>query len=343
MDLKEADPGGSAFFFAPVISELVDSFATAMQMAVRNFAGSPGLVAPHCAEGLILRVECNILAQSLHSRHCRSGKTVVMGQTRRSENTMFNTDSDREWEKYGRDDPYFGVITDNRFHRENLTPELKAEFFHSGHCYIEDVLAKIRRHLAADFTITRALDFGCGVGRLVIPLAGLAKRVTGVDVSDSMLAEARRNCRARDIDNVTLVKSDDSLSRVEGEYDFIHSIIVFQHIPVARGERIFSHLLSHLQPGGVAVVHFTYAKKYALRKWFAFAKGYIPGATSLFNLVQGRRMGTPQMQMNAYHLNPLLQAIQNTAADACYLEFTNHGGELGVILYFRKPAAGAGH
>jgi hypothetical protein len=37
---------------------------------------------------------------------------------------------------------------------------------------------------------------------------------------------------------------------LKGKYDFIHSYIVFQHIPVERGKRIFEKLLAHLETGG---------------------------------------------------------------------------------------------
>ncbi len=91
---------------------------------------------------------------------------------------MFSTDTDKEWEKFGKDDPYFGVLTDNKYQKSNLTDEKKNEFFKSGFDYINNVLANIRQHIDQTFTIKKALDFGCGVGRLVIPLANLAEEVT---------------------------------------------------------------------------------------------------------------------------------------------------------------------
>jgi cyclopropane fatty-acyl-phospholipid synthase-like methyltransferase len=250
---------------------------------------------------------------------------------------MFISDTDKEWEKFGRDDPYFGVITDDKFHKLNLTNENKDEFFKSGSNYIDDVLKKIRQHIDQTFTIKKALDFGCGVGRLVIPLANVAQEVTGVDVSDSMLNEAKKNCDARSIKNVVLVKSDDRLSRLNGKYDFIHSFIVFQHIPVARGERIFENLIAHLEDDGVCVVHFTYAKEHAIRKLVAFVKKYIPFSNNFINLIMGRKIFAPQLQMNAYNVNRLLFTIQKANVVDYYNTFTNHGGVLGIVLYFKKP------
>ena len=250
---------------------------------------------------------------------------------------MFKIDTDKEWEKYGRNDPYFGVITYEKFKNTNLTEENREEFFKSGVIYIDKMIQTIRKHIEPTFTIKEALDFGCGVGRLVIPLADVAKNVTGVDVSDSMLKEAKKNCNAQSIKNVVLFKSDDALSLLKGKYNFIHSFIVFQHIPVKRGESIFKNLIAHLEDEGVCVIHVTYAKDSTIKKLVALIKSFIPLAKNFINLFKGRDFFAPQMQMNSYDLNKLLLIIQNANISEFYAEFTNHAGELGVILFFRKP------
>ena len=43
------------------------------------------------------------------------------------------------------------------------------------------------------------------------------------------------------------------------------------------------------------------------------------------------------MQMNAYNLKRLFIIIQNAGVNDCYTEFTNHGNELGITVYFRMP------
>jgi cyclopropane fatty-acyl-phospholipid synthase-like methyltransferase len=250
---------------------------------------------------------------------------------------MFRSDTDKEWEIYGKDDPYFGVITHDKFHKCNLTDENKEEFFRSGSIYIDNVLKKIRQHIDPTFTIKEALDFGCGVGRLVIPLADVAKEVTGIDVSDSMLNEAKKNCEAHSISNVVLVKSDDSLSSLKDKYDFIHSFIVFQHIPVKRGEYIFQNLMAHLEDEGVCVIHVTYAKDDTINKLVSLINNYVPLAKNVINLFKERDFFGPQMQMNTYDLNRLLLIMQKMNICEFHAEYTNHGGVLGVVLFFRKP------
>jgi ubiquinone/menaquinone biosynthesis C-methylase UbiE len=252
---------------------------------------------------------------------------------------MFSNNTDRAWEKFGKDDPYFGVFTHDKYRKSNLTEERKEEFFKTGSCYIDKVLRKIRQCLDPNFEFRKAIDFGCGVGRLVIPLAKLAQEVTGVDVSDSMLDEARKNCEAKSIKNVVFVKSDDDLSHLQDKYDFIHSYIVFQHIPVKRGARIFKNLLAHLEVGGVCVAHFTYSSDHRGKKLVSLLKRYIPFASNFINLIRKRKFFAPQIQMNDYHLNHLFLSIQKAGVTSCHIEFTDHRGELGVVVYFQKPKA----
>ncbi|MDQ3368988.1 MAG: class I SAM-dependent methyltransferase [Myxococcota bacterium] len=44
------------------------------------------------------------------------------------------------------------------------------------------------------------LELGCGTGRIAIPLAVKGSQVTGIDTSESMLAQARRNARGAGVD-----------------------------------------------------------------------------------------------------------------------------------------------
>ena len=197
---------------------------------------------------------------------------------------MFYQNTDKEWETFGKIDPYFGVLAQDKYQQANLTEMSKADFFKSGYDYLDNILRNVRKYITPDFVPRKAMDFGCGVGRLVIPLAEVAEHVVGVDVSDSMLREAKRNCSSRSLKNVSLLKSDDELSMIEDEYDFIHSYIVFQHIPVKRGERIFRNLLEHLAAGGVGVIHFTFATLNKVNRLIIWAKSYIPLVKNLTNL-----------------------------------------------------------
>ncbi|MGC8517983.1 MAG: class I SAM-dependent methyltransferase [Steroidobacteraceae bacterium] len=170
---------------------------------------------------------------------------------------MLLNEPDQDWEKIGRKGPYFGVLRHPQYRTRSLTDAAREQFFQSGEARIRTVIDTVAKRLGVELRPRRALDFGCGVGRLLIPLARLSGEATGIDISDSMRAEAQRNCEARGVGNVRVARD---LSALEGSYDFIHSHIVFQHMKVARGEAAFAQLLGRLAPGGIGVVHFTYAK-----------------------------------------------------------------------------------
>lgn len=249
---------------------------------------------------------------------------------------MFNNNTDMEWKAIGKSDPYFGVLTENKYLSSNITDTTKIDFFQTGYDHLAHILEVVKEKIDPNFSIKRALDFGCGVGRIVIPLSEIAESVTGVDISNSMLDEARKNCDAKSIKNVELFLSDDDLSLVNGQFNFIHSFIVFQHIPEKRGRKIFINLLNHLDEGGVGVIHFQYEKDYHLKKIIPWIKKYVPFSKYVINLIKGKNIFTPQMQMNSYNLNKIFMILQKQAIHDIHLEFTNSVGEYGIVIFFKK-------
>ncbi|HEX6628877.1 MAG TPA: class I SAM-dependent methyltransferase [Gemmatimonadaceae bacterium] len=250
------------------------------------------------------------------------------------------TNSDRDWERFGQTDPYFAVLTAPEFHGQP-TGDARAKFFESGEAHIEAIFSIIRERLYAGFAPQRALDFGCGVGRLLIPLAARCREVTGVDVSPSMLAEARRNCDAAGAANVELVQGDDELSRVAGTFDFVHSYIVLQHIPVERGERLISKLASVISDGGVGMFQVPYStgRTSFLSRAVYWARTHVPAAKWVLNIARRRRPDAPVMEMNAYAVTRLLDILRDAGCREAHVRFSDHTGARGVLLFARKSDA----
>src|SRR4051812_40383981 len=98
-------------------------------------------------------------------------------------------DPDESWREFGRSDPYFGVLSTDRFRAKNLDDAALDEFFASGERHVAQLLDAIRNHVLPDPSLNDALDFGCGVGRLVLPLATRYRAVTGIDIADAYIAE----------------------------------------------------------------------------------------------------------------------------------------------------------
>jgi len=245
-------------------------------------------------------------------------------------------DSDKHWNKFGEVDPYFGVISNEIFHFDKLDDSTCEKFYASGTIQIDAILNSIRDHLDSDFHPVRALEFGCGVGRLVVPLASHVKSVVGVDISHSMLERARKYCVENGVKNVEFVKSDDILSNVNGTFDLILSYIVFQHIEVTRGMKILSHLLDRLADKGIAVLHFTYGSSGRSSKAVHRMFKYVPLFGNFYNLSRGRGFFYPQMQTNYYDLDDIITLIHNAGCSHFYMLFTKHNRNLGVIIFAQK-------
>lgn len=251
--------------------------------------------------------------------------------------------TDQNWEKWGRQDPYFGVITDPKFRNQNLSEEAKKEFFKTGEDHIVKVFRLIESFVLPNFAPANALDFGCGTGRLLLPLAKRIPQVVGMDISESMLEEANKNCLEHQVHNASLYKSDDHLSALNGlKFDLVHTVIVLQHIPVKRVREIFKHLLDALNAKGVGVIQITYGEakfeesygeipksfsnsvEHAILSFKNWVKTFIPNAKD------------PEMQMNNHNLNHLFFLLQKAGVKKFYSEFTNHNGHLGLVIYFQK-------
>jgi SAM-dependent methyltransferase len=249
-------------------------------------------------------------------------------------------DSDKDWERLGKTDPYFAVLTAPDFHGR-ISGEARARFFQSGADHIDAMFSIIRERLDPAFAPERALDFGCGVGRLLLPLATRCREVTGVDVSPSMLAEARNNCDAAGATGVRLLQADDRLSTVHGEFDFIHTYIVLQHIPVDRGENIVRELGKRLAPNGIAMIQVPYTggRKRLVDRLVYWTRMVVPGGRQILNLVRGKPMRAPVMQMNAYSVTRLLDILASRGCRDIHVRFSDHSGARGVLLFARKHPA----
>lgn len=248
---------------------------------------------------------------------------------------MGNTD--RAWKLWGKTNPYYGVIPHEKFNPASIA-ENKAEFFDSGERYISDTLDEFSRIYGPMHRGT-ALDFGCGVGRLVMPLAARFESVTGVDISPGMLATAAQNCSDRGIANASFVLSDDALSRVTGQYDLVHSYIVLQHIPTRRGMKIIDRLLGSVTNGGAAILHISIKRKFPLFYGLVyFAKNHIPFARYLINLLRGFPINRPTMEMNEYPLADVLSDFSRNGFGPLHVQMEDHMGVLTCTIMGRKTS-----
>lgn len=238
------------------------------------------------------------------------------------------------WEDLGEKDAYFAVATYEEFREGNLDVAAKGRFFQTGRDHIETVLTEIENNFGVELKLLRSLDYGCGVGRVLIPLAEKSKTVVGVDISDAMLAEARKNCEERDVKNIELVDSDAFMNAEAEKYDFVHSFIVLQHIAPHIGLEIIRKMLNRLKEGGVGMIHVTFRNSSPSSRAFR-ARIYrdLPFVHRVVSLI--RRTNEQFMPMYEYDLNGVFQIFDENGCEDIFIRFTDHGFK-GAMICFRK-------
>ena len=105
----------------------------------------------------------------------------------------------------------------------------------------------------------RILELGCGTGRILLPIAEEGCRITGLDISEHMLARCRRKLQAKtkDVQNrVQLVQSDMTGFALD---DVFHLAIIpfraFQHLVTVKDQlSCLRHIHRHLVPGGKLII-----------------------------------------------------------------------------------------
>jgi SAM-dependent methyltransferase len=155
----------------------------------------------------------------------------------------------RHWERLGRHDPFWAVLTD---------PDKRgggwdvSEFFRSG---VEEIDSALARASALGVLVARrrALDFGCGAGRLTQALAPHFARCDGVDISASMLRLAREHNRYPDRCTYHLNAAPDLALFEDESFDFVYSTLVLQHMEPRYSTHYMRELVRVLAPGGLLV------------------------------------------------------------------------------------------
>ncbi|HYL02651.1 MAG TPA: class I SAM-dependent methyltransferase [Steroidobacteraceae bacterium] len=102
----------------------------------------------------------------------------------------------------------------------------------------------------------RVLDVGCGVGRWSLELATQGARVTGIDLSPTMIAQATLRAHLQGVAARCRFRVQD-LARLDagGPFDLVLGVTVLQHIldPAALHAAV-ERLAAHLAPGGTLVL-----------------------------------------------------------------------------------------
>lgn len=241
--------------------------------------------------------------------------------------------SDRHWRKWGETNPYHGVLGVET--GSIADGKVRDRFFATGDADVGLVLDAIERRRSGFVAQGgKALDFGCGVGRLMAAFARRGFHVTGVDISPAMIAEATSNL-SQFSGRFGFVSLDDAKP---GSFDIVHSYIVIQHIRPGQGMAIVRRLMDLVRPGGFLAIQFTLGSPDWRRTALNWLRYRIPPLHTAFNLLRGRPLGEPVMELNTYDLHAILGMAQEQRIDD--VSIFRHGGHTyrGVMIVGEKRA-----
>lgn len=157
----------------------------------------------------------------------------------------------KNWDGLGRTDPLWAILAYPERHGRKWAGD-EDQFFATGRRAVDDVFTRLDTLELRPSRVERALDFGCGAGRLTLGLARHVALVDGLDIAPSMIRLANTYNTVPDRVRYHLNESGDLRAFADDSFDFILSIIVLQHIPNTLTREYLTEFVRVLRPGGVA-------------------------------------------------------------------------------------------
>jgi SAM-dependent methyltransferase len=229
-----------------------------------------------------------------------------------------------DWEVIAARDAFFGVISAEEFRADRMDAAARARFFRSGEADIANVLAWFDADLGAR-PRGRALDVGCGVGRLTRAIAGVVEEAVGHDVSPTMVALAAEGAPPNARFTTDLP---------DGPFDWINSYIVLQHIPPTEGLALIEACLARAGPGAFLSLQLT-----------GWRDGPSPSGSAAARAARWlqrrlhRRPGRavdPLIRMHDYNFSEVMRRLTAAGFTRIVLRHTNHGGHHGAWMISRR-------
>ena len=159
----------------------------------------------------------------------------------------------------------------------------------------------------------QVLDVGCGWGGLAMHLASTTGcRVTGLTLAHEQAALARERVAAAGLDDRVEIRIQD-YREVEGRFDRIVSVGMFEHVGPAYYDSYFAHLRRLLSDDGVALVH-SIGRAHGpmpTNPWLAryiFPGGYIPALSEVLPVVEANRLWSTDLEVWRLHYARTLAA-----------------------------------
>jgi len=251
-----------------------------------------------------------------------------------------STSADRRFDRFAAREPYFSILTDPRFLRANLTPENEREFFITGEAVVSWMLAVIDAALAPQFAPMSILEYGCGIGRLALPLARRPGSVTAVDRSPEMLKAARKEAERSGLGHIVF-QSPEELFASGRTFDLVVCYHVLQRMRREEALPLMSRLLALTGAGGVAVFQWPYRTSdpahVAASRWL---REYVPAVNRLMNVLRHKPAGDPFVPTHTFDLADGLSIFDAAGIKTTHVALEGHQNlDYAVAFAFKSDAA----
>ena len=248
---------------------------------------------------------------------------------------------DSAFDQFSAREPYFAVLTDPRFLRANLTPAREREFFATGEVLVDWMFEIIEAGLVPGFAPVAMLEYGCGPGRLAIPLSRRAGSVTAIDRSPAMLDVARGEAERRGAGHIAF-DAPDAFRAQSRKFDLVVCYHVLQRLPRRQGLSLVRALVDRISPGGVGVFQWLLGTSASagvqVTRW---AREHLPAVNAGVNRLRNKPPDDPFIPTHAYTLDRLLSALKAAGCPGAHVVFEQSDGLDYAIAFARKPGGTA--
>lgn len=235
-------------------------------------------------------------------------------------------------------EPYFAVVTAPRFLRANLTPDHEREFFASGEILADKLFGIIEAGLVPKFAPVSMLEYGCGVGRLAIPLSRRPGSVTAVDRSGVMLDLGTRESARRGAGHIVF-QTPEEFASASRKFDLVVCYHVLQRLRRSHGLALIRQLVDRISAGGVGVFQWPLNTGVSLAveitRW---ARERMPGVNGVMNSLRGKPATDPFIPTHAYALDDVLAVLKSAHCHDLHVVFERAEDLDYAIVLARKPA-----
>jgi SAM-dependent methyltransferase len=160
---------------------------------------------------------------------------------------MKSAASQRHWDEHARSDAMWAILNHPAKRGGKWNAE---EFFATGVAEVGCFIEKIGSW-GVPVSRGRAMDFGCGIGRVTQPLADHFDRVVGVDISPAMLELAQRHNRHGERCEYVWNAGPKLRQFQDESFDLIYSRLVLQHIRPLWARSYLKEFMRLLASGGL--------------------------------------------------------------------------------------------